>query len=279
MFPTLYIKTLQKPPSLSKSRKPRKKVRKQTPKKRNTEPSPWKHYGKRIAYILVGPLITWPILDEEGPLRFLGLSLLFSGFHLFMLLFVDLLPELDAYLFAEAPIKTLTPRQKKFTKATSVSILVIMGCFLGSIKILDRTIHGMPAFWSCIGIGLLLAVFLVYRSVKKPFSFISDENASRFAIGFLLGIPMLLCSIFFISNRYIVTESIKNKPVRIVEKSIGSGGRRSSDKHYIFLNLDGRTERVTVGKAQFFTLKDTIWCDLSKGIFGYYHINKISSKP
>jgi len=269
---------LQKPSTLSKPRKPKKKRRKPTVKKQveNTRAAGFRHYAKRIAYILVGPLITWPILDEKGPLRFIGLSLLFSGFHLFMLLFVDLLPELDAYLSAEAPFKTLTPKQRKFSKVAVVSFFVILGCFLGSFKIIDRTIHGMPAFWTCIGAGLIFGAILIFWSVKKPFFFISEDNVSRFAIGFLLGVPMLFCSVFFISNWYLVTETIKNKPVRIEEKIIGSGGRRSRDTHYIYLNFDGRTERITVGRTQYDALKDTAWCDLSKGIFGYYHIDKIN---
>lgn len=271
---------MQKPPTLSKPRKPKKKIRKPKLKRvEKTDPTGFRHYLKRICYILIGPLITWPILDDEGPLRFIGLSLLFSGYHLFMLVFFDLLPEIDIYLSVEAPVKTLTPRQEKFTKAAAVAFFVIIGCFLGSFKIMDRTVHGLPVFWDCIGLGMLFAVFLIIRSVKKPFSFITDENVTGFAIGFLLGIPMFFCSLFFIPNRYIVTESVKNKPIEIVERSVGSGGRRSRDKFYIYLNLDGRTERVTVGQAQFFALKDTAWCDLSKGIFGYYHIDRISSRP
>ncbi|MGV3613051.1 MAG: hypothetical protein ACO1N0_18970 [Fluviicola sp.] len=235
-------------------------------------------YVLRVFYILIGPLITIPVWDEKGPLRFIGLSLLFSGFHLLML-FLDLIYLLSDYLESKAPIKKVTPDKKRFSKVTKLILVILLICFIWSLKILDRTIHSMPVFWILILIGLFLGLLVVLWSVKKPFSFIASNHETYYATGLLLGIPMLLCSIFFISNRFIVTETIHAKPVEIVRKSIGSRGRRSGGAHYIFLKLDGKTERFTVGRAQHAILEDTVYCDLTKGIFGYYYIDRFSHHP
>ncbi|MNU83305.1 hypothetical protein D3C71_730020 [compost metagenome] len=249
-----------------------------SPKKNQALSSGINPYVLRVIYILIGPIITYPVLNEEGPLRFIGLSLLFSGYHLFMLLFIDLLPEYIAYLQAKAPRKKLTVKQKRLVKFFAIFSFIIPVAFLGSIKILDHTMNGMHLFWWCIGSGILLGVLLIRWSIKKPFSFISSNNVTGFGIGFLFGTPMLFCAVMFISNRYIVIESINNKSIQISEKSIGSGGRRSKDVHYIYLTLDGKTERFTVGEAQFFHLKDSVVCDVKKGVLGYYFIDKIRSK-
>ncbi|MND93638.1 hypothetical protein D3C87_08020 [compost metagenome] len=255
-----------------------KKIPQNKKKKQQAAPSRINPYVLRVFYILIGPIITYPIIDEEGPLRLIGLSLLFSGYHLFMLLFLDLLPEYIAYLQTEAPEKDLTPKQKRVVKFFALFFFIILGAFLGSLKILDHTIHGMQLFWWCIGIGILAGILLIRWSIKKPFSFISSDNINGFGIGFPLGIPMLFCALVFISNRYIVVESIKNESFKISEKTIGSGSRRSRDVHYIYLNLNGKTERFTVGEAQFLLLQDSITCNLKKGVFGYYFVDKIRAK-
>lgn len=271
---------MQKPPTLSKPRKPAKSRKKPFKEKQITNLTPFKlnPYVLRVFYILIGPIITYPILDEEGPLRFIGLSLLFSGYHLFYLVFLDLLPYYISWLETEAFERESTPKKERFTKIAALSFFIILGCFLGSIKIIDNTINGMFFFWWCLGIGILVGIILNILAVKKPLSFISSDNVAGFGIGFLLGTPMFFISLVFISNRYIVFKSIRSKPIAIKEKSIGSGGRRGGDTYFIFLDLNGRTERFTVGPAQYYALGDTTYCDITQGILGSYTINKIKTK-
>jgi hypothetical protein len=269
---------VQKPPTLSKSKRPQKRIKKPFRKKfTRFKSDEFKYYARRIFYILIGPLITWPILDESGPLRFIGFSLLFSGYHLFMLLFLDLLPEYVAYLQNEAEKKQLTPKQQRIVEFFSLFFFVVLGCFLGTLKILDHTVHAMPVFWSCILAGIALGIILVIRSVKKPFLFISTDNVNGFGIGFILGPPLLLCSFVFIANRYIPVRSIENKTVTLSSKSIGSGGRRSKDSHYVFLQVGGKTERFTVPEAVYDRIQDSAVCTMHQGIFGLYYIEKIAN--
>lgn len=267
---------MQKPPTLSKPQKKIKRIK--NPQRKKPASFKINHYVLRIFYILIGPVITYPILDEEGPLRFIGLSLLFSGYHLFMLLFIDLLPLYIAYLQSESPEKEMTPKDLKVTRFFSLSFFVILGCFLGSIKILDHTVHGMPLFWSCIGSGMIIGTGLVIWSIKKPFSFISSENVNGFGIGFPLGIAMLFCSLAFISNRYIPVKSIENKVVSVSGKNIGSSSKGRKDPHFLFLKTDdGTTERFTVPEAVYDRIQDSAVCTMHQGIFGLYYVNKIQS--
>lgn len=270
---------MKKPPTLSKFKKTDRHRKNPLKKRQITNLTPFKlnPYVLRVFYILIGPIITYPILDEEGPLRFIGLSLLFSGYHLFHLVFLDLLPYYIAWLQTEAPEKELTPKQERFTKLAALFSFIILGCFLGSIKIIDQTLNGMFFFWWCLGIGILVGTILNILAVKKPFSFISSDNVTGFGLGFLLGTPMFFISLVFISNRYIVIKSIKSKPIAIKEKSIGSGGKRGGSTYFIFLDLNGRTERFTVGPAQYAALGDTAYCDMTQGILGSYTINKVKA--
>jgi hypothetical protein len=264
---------VQKPKALSKPNKKAKRIK----KLKSKPPFKVNPYILRVFYILIGPVITYPILDEEGPLRFIGLSLLFSGYHLFMLLFIDLLPLYIGYLQSESPEKEMSSRDLKVTRFFSLSFFVILGCFLGSIKILDHTVHGMPVFWGCIGSGMIIGTALVIRSIKKPFSFISTDNVNGFGIGFPLGTAMLFCSLVFIPNRYIPVKSIENKVVSVSEKSIGSSSRAGrSDPHFLFLKTDdGTTERFTIPEAVYDQIQDSAVCNMHQGIFGLYYIDKI----
>lgn len=192
-----------------------------------------------------------------------------------MLLFIDLLPLYIAYLESEAPGRESTPKDLKVTRFFSLSFFVILGCFLGSIKILDHTVHGMPLFWTCIGSGMLIGTGLVIWSIKKPFSFISMDNVSGFGIGFPLGISMLLCSLVFISNRYIPVKSIENEVVSVSGKSIGSS-RGRKDPHFLFLKTDdGSIERFTIPEALYDRIQDSAVCTMHQGIFGLYYVEKI----
>lgn len=269
---------MQKPPTLSKPKRTLKRIKKPFRKKKfgNVNSDDFKYYALRVFYILVGPLITWPILNESGPLRFIGLSLLFSGYHLLLLLFADLLPEYVAYLQKEAEEKTLNRKQQRIVEFFSLFFFVLLGCFLGTIKILDHTVNSMPVFWACIGSGIIIGAGLVIWSVKKSFSFISTDNVNGFGIGFPLGIPMLLCSLVFISNRYIPVKSIENKVVIVSEKSIGSSSRAGrTDPHFLFLKTNGTAERFTVPEAVYDRIQDSALCTIHQGIFGLYYVEKI----
>lgn len=270
---------MQKPPTLSKPKKTAKRRKKPVKERQITNLTRFKlnPYVLRVFYILIGPIITYPILDEEGPLRFIGLSLLFSGYHLFYLVFIDLIPYYISWLETEAFGIESTPKKERFTRIAALSFFIILGCFLGSIKIVDNTINGMFFFWWCLGIGILVGTILNILAVKKPFPFISSDNAAGFGLGFLLGTPMFFISLIFISNQYIVINSIKSKAIAIKEKSIGSGGKRGGSTYFIFLDLNGRTERVTVGPAQYAALGDTAYCDMTQGILGSYTINKVKA--
>lgn len=232
----------------------------------------------RIFYVLLGPLISYPIINETGPLRFLGLSLLFSGYHLFMLVFKDLLPSVEEYLQTKVPNTRYGKSAQKTSKIIKPISIAIVLLFICTLTTIDKTIHGLTLLLFTCGTGVFWGILYIIWSIRTSNRLIHKSNIMGFSLGVILLTPMFISSFVFLSNRFIALKDFHKQAIKIESKVIGSG-RKGKNIYYLYLKLDHKKERFTVGQAQFNAVKDSVYCDVHKGIFGYLFLDKIKPQP
>lgn len=225
----------------------------------------------RLLYIGTGIGITALVWEEPGPLRFLGLSILLSGYHLFMLVFVDLYAYISGSMPDENDVRVTRYDYVKTFRYSSAVFLFGLLAILSSSQTIGDTIRGMDLFWKSAAAGAIVATLLLIRFFRRRKGLIPGNYAYVIGLQFAIGFTLTTIASAENLNRFIPEPGDQTRVVRVTDKTIG--GKRHN-RHWLFLELDGETERVQVSEHFYFSCGDSVKIRTTTGLFGYAYIER-----
>lgn len=250
-------------------KKPRKK------KEKDQEYRPVRDILLRVFYIALGIGVTLPIANETGPLRFIGLMLLFSGYHLFKLVFVDLYAYVSGFFPREDEVRVTRYDYLKTFRYSSGFFLLGLICVLCSYETINRTVHGMQLFWIAASVGMALAVLLLIPFLRRRKGLIPGNYGYVILLQFGLGCMLLTIAAAENLNRFVRRPGHHTFTASVVDKNIIGGGPRRKERYCLFVKLDGQTERIEVSPNFYFSCGKSVKVQMEKGLFGYACIDRL----
>jgi hypothetical protein len=253
-------------------KKPRK-----TPKRKEKEEEyrPVRDILLRLFYIALGIGVTIPILDETGPLRFIGLMLLFSGYHLFMLVFVDLYVYVSSFFPDEDDVRVTRYDYLKTFGYSSGFFLLGLICIIGSYETINHTIHGMELFWLSAAAGIILAALLLTWFLRRRKGLVPGNYAYVIILQFGIGCTLTTIAAAENLNRFFTSQDYRTFTASVYDKHISSKRAKRQECYYLFVELDGQTERIEVSQSFYFSCGKTVKVRTENGLFGYAYINRL----
>jgi hypothetical protein len=227
---------------------------------------------KRIAYIAIGILVAVPVWNETGPLRYIGLSLLFSGYHL-LKLFIALLLFFEEQWHKNPDERPGSERREKTGKRFVVFMLLAFVSLLISWKTMGRTLLGTELFLNAASIGLLITLaFLLIYSLRKH-RLVPRKYLILFGLLSMLGVPIIFGSSALWINRLTTKGSFKISALPIIKREMTTGRRRSNaHKYYAYVLIEGETQCIPIGSKAYEKRENTLTIATQNGCFGYAYI-------
>jgi hypothetical protein len=227
---------------------------------------------KRMAYIALGILVALPVWNETGPLRLIGLSLLFSGYHL-LKLFIAVILFLEDQWYKSPDEQPGAERREKSTKRLGVFVTLVLLSLLISWKTMGRTLLGTELFLNAAAIGLLTTLLFLLVYVVRNHCLIPRKHLILFGTISILGVPVIFgCAGLWI-NRLTATGPLKTAVLPIIEREMTTGRRnRKGHKYYAFVLIDGKTQSIPVGSKAYEKAEDQLMVTTKTGCLGYAYI-------
>ncbi|MCH8902643.1 MAG: hypothetical protein IIA45_01840 [Bacteroidetes bacterium] len=149
-------------------------------------------------------------------------------------------------------------------RAIFFTILFFSALFLSVIELphFDNTIRGLSLFykWFFIGIGTAIILVAAIKSIRNHI----------LALVLMISLSLLFPSLFCLTNR-VFYSSERMEKFSLVSKDMQL---YRVEKYFVFIEVDGREERLTVDRDFFkeTLLKNSITLPVRKGYWGYDYV-------
>jgi hypothetical protein len=229
---------------------------------------------KRLFFIAAGIIVALPIANETGLLRFIGLSLLFSGYHVLQFIIRDL-REIMHYFAGRNENGARKFGSKRESRLTQFSAAIFLAGLISTViglSTLEHTLFGTSLFWLSTLVGFCSIITALTFYVRKSDVQYTGDYLFVLFISMTIGVSLLAGSLGLSLNRYIAQSQDKVVCVPVTGHEIG--GRRNT-KFYITVQLDKGTDRIRVTRNEFETANKRVCLHLERGLFGYDYVKKI----
>ncbi|GAO27941.1 hypothetical protein [Geofilum rubicundum] len=232
-----------------------------------------KQFYRKLLFIGIGIIPIVVFFSSKGPERFAALT----GFLFIIWNFIKIITQIQPIVDDFFPPKSYDRKSStSFDKVIYIiSMIIFFVGLLSQIFVLrriDNTIDGLNLYLISGFVGMVLA-FVIILTLKSYSPTIYDESNRRLSIimSLIIGLFLLFPALACVVNESSSESEILNEKYLVINK--GSSSTKNKE-HYLYLNIKGDNQRVTVSKSFWQNVEEgkTISLSTKKGLFGFRYI-------